>query len=162
MVRRQLSLYVPGTLSDAIEEVRAMVDPVQHGLIPAHVTLCREDELVDFVDMAGRLASIPLAPVALTFGPAVAFFGHGLLLPCVQGEPEFLALREHILGSKQIKDQKPHMTLAHARNPRSAGNSLAAALRLPSTIALVFPVIHLIEQEDAKPWRVLDTYQMNA
>ncbi len=162
MIRRQLSLYVQGVLSQAIEDVRAMVDPVQHRLIPAHVTLCREDELLGLTGLEGRLASLPLAPITLTFGRPLVFSGHGLLLPCIQGEPEFRALREYILGSKSIKDHKPHMTLAHPRNPRSAGNSLATALRLSGTIELVFSAIHLIEQETAQPWRVLGTYPLTA
>ncbi|MEQ1633746.1 MAG: hypothetical protein ABL997_15305 [Planctomycetota bacterium] len=45
-MRTQLSLFVPPPHDVLVESVRAVVDPVQHALIPAHVTLCREDELV--------------------------------------------------------------------------------------------------------------------
>lgn len=162
VIRRQLSMYVPSDSAKAIENVRAIVDPMQHSLISAHVTLCKEDELLDFASIQSRLEHIPFAPIALTFGRPVEFFAHGLLLPCIAGEQQFRALREYILGSQNIKDQKPHMTLAHPRNPKSPGNSLAHALRLPATIHLVFPTIRLIEQEDTKPWQVLHVYELAA
>lgn len=60
-LRSQLSLFVPpiigGDTRVDIEAIRCIVDPVQHRLIPAHVTLCREDELTGIVlaDCAARL-----------------------------------------------------------------------------------------------------------
>ena len=42
--RIQLTLFVPPPNAELIESVRRLVDPIQHQLIPAHVTLCREDE----------------------------------------------------------------------------------------------------------------------
>ena len=160
VVRRQLSMYVPSDSAKAIEDVRALVDPIQHSLIPAHVTLCREDELSDFSAIQSRLENIPCTPIALTFGRPVAFFAHGLLLPCIAGEPQFRCLREYILGTQNIKDQKPHLTLAHPRNSKSPGNSLDHALRLPATLQLILPTICLIAQEDAKPWQVLRVYEL--
>ena len=164
MTRRQLSLYVPVAASKAIEAVRVLVDPVQHRLIPAHVTLCREDELLDLHSVEDRLSTISFAPITLTFGPAEVFFDHGILLPCVSGESAFRALRQTILGRSDIKDQPPHMTLAHPRNPRAPGNSLTAALRLlPGNVTLTFATVHRIEQpQAAQPWRVLATYPLNA
>jgi|GEM_PF-3988953 len=48
MKRRHLILFVPAGITASIEALRRFVDPVQHSLIPAHVTLCREDELEAF------------------------------------------------------------------------------------------------------------------
>jgi hypothetical protein len=161
MTRRQLSLYVPSAQAAAIEGVRAVVDPLQHGLIPAHVTLCRDEELGDMARIKDRLANIPLAPIKLVLGPCPPFFEHGLLLPCVEGEPAFRALREYILGSNNIKDLQPHLTLAHPRNPRSEGNSLALALQLPARLSLVFPVVQWIEQAHAtQPWCVRASFPL--
>lgn len=164
MTRRQLSLYASVASSTAIEAVRAVVDPVQHRLIPAHVTLCREDELQDLHSVEDRLSNISFAPITLTFGRAEAFFDHGILLPCVSGEPAFRALRQTVLGRSDIKYQPPHMTLAHPRNPRAPGNSLPGAVRLlPVSITLEFATIHLIEQQQAaQPWRLLATYPLHA
>lgn len=36
------------------------------------------------------------------------------------------------------------------------------ALCLPETVRLVFPTVHIIEQEDTKPWQVLAVYVLTA
>ena len=159
-IRKQLSMYVPGDAAKDLEDVRKTVDPIQHGLIPAHITLCREDELGDLSKLKDRLSNIPFKPLTLRFGKPAVFSGHGLLLNGIEGEDEFRLLREYLLDSKNIQNQKPHMTLAHPRNPKSAGNSLGNASRLPEIIKITFPTISLIEQEGSEPWRVLERYEL--
>jgi hypothetical protein len=68
-MRRQLSLYVPRAEGALLEAVRRVLDPVQAGLIPAHVTLCREDELghVAAMEIEARLRMA----VTLGFGRPV-------------------------------------------------------------------------------------------
>lgn len=155
--RRQLSLYVPGEAAAAIEAVRRVVDPVQHALIPAHVTLCRDDEVdsVSLLALAGTLA-----PVTLVFGRALAFDGHGVLLPCIAGEDAFAQLRGRILSA--ARRLPPHITLAHPRNPRVSGNTLKRALTLPAEITIVFTEVCLIEQALGEPWRVIDRYALGS
>lgn len=141
-----------------LEAVRRVVDPVQAGLIAAHVTLCREDELasVDDAELAQRLAASTAPPLALTFGPAERFDGHGLLLPCIAGESAFRELREQVLGIAPVRRQVPHLTLAHPRNPMAPGNSLEHALAaLAAPLAITFTTVTLIEQVDRQPWRIL-------
>src|SRR5688572_16534176 len=84
-LRTQLSLYVPAALAAELAAVRRAVDPVQSRLIPPHVTLCREEDLVGLSpDTVGaRLAGVGRLTLAL--GPAERFGGHGILLPCVAG-----------------------------------------------------------------------------
>lgn len=157
-VRRQLTLFVPPPAAQPLEALRRVVDPVQAGLIAAHVTLCREDELasVDDVELARRLAAGTALPLTLTFGPAERFDGHGLLLPCIAGEAAFRELREQVLGTRSIRRQVPHLTLAHPRNPVAPGNSLEHSLAaLPAPLAITFGAITLIEQVDRQPWRIL-------
>ncbi len=160
--RRQLSLYVPGDAAAEIEAVRRVVDPIQSGLIPAHVTLCREDELrqLSESELLERLANPRLKPVTLRFGRPEGFSGHGILLPCVGGEGEFRSLRERLLGSTEIGKQTPHITLAHPRNPQAEGNSLAGAAGLPEGLVITFPMVRLIEQEGRQPWRVLQSFEL--
>jgi hypothetical protein len=50
-VRKQLSMYDPSGAAQDIEAVRKVVDPIQNSLIPAHITLCREDELCDLAKL---------------------------------------------------------------------------------------------------------------
>lgn len=153
-------MYVPPDAAREIEAVRRIVDPIQSRLIPAHVTLCREDELGDLASVRARLRGAPFKPLTLRFGKPVAFAGHGLLLECVAGEDRFRAVRQYLLASSRVRDRKPHITLAHPRNPRSRGNSLSNASTLPEVVEVTFPSIHLIEQEGDGPWQLLEKYEL--
>jgi len=159
-IRRQLSMYVPVDNAQEIEKVRKIVDPTQSNLIPAHITLCREDELCEFSQIKGKLNKIEFEPLTLSFGKVEVFSGHGLLLNCVEGEYKFRLMREYLLGSKNIRNQTPHITLAHPRNPKSIGNSLGNVATLPEIIKITFPIIYLIEQELGKPWCVLEQFEL--
>lgn len=155
-------MYLPEPEAPELEAARRLLDPVQSSLIPAHVTLCREDELalVKSDALASRLNDIQAMSVTLYFGRPEVFQGHGILLPCIAGEEAFRSLREHVLGSRAIRRQSPHITLAHPRNPKSAGNCLANANVLPEVIIMTFINVALIEQTGATPWRVLQTYEL--
>ncbi len=157
-VRQQLSLYVDPAASSDIEAVRRRLDPIQSSLILAHVTLCRADELGDLPAIVQRLERAPA--VTLRFGRAEAFSTHGVLLRCIEGAHRFQALREAVLGSTMIKPLPPHLTLAHPRNPKAAGNSVEAAWSLPSPLELTFGVVRLIEQIADAPWRALETFTL--
>ncbi len=114
--RQQLSLYVPDESAHDLEAVRRAVDPIQHGLIPAHLTLCREDELIAWPPTHARLRAIALPRVTLVFGRAERFSGHGMILRCLDGQSAFRALREHLLGSG--RGSRPRAS-PPARRPRS-------------------------------------------
>ena len=161
--RRQLSLYVPRSEGALLEAVRRVLDPVQAGLIPAHVTLCREDELgqVSALEIETRLRMAAAEPVTLGFGRPVSFEGHGLLLPCVAGEQAFHQLRIEVLGVTSIRRHAPHITLAHPRNPPPAKGSLVDAVALPENLSFTFTTIFSIEQVGATlPWRVLREFAL--
>lgn len=155
-MRRQLSLFVSADDATAIEAVRRVVDPVQQALIPAHVTLARDDEVG-----GADWRAIDAAPLMLTFGAAEAFGGHGLWLPCIDGESAFRGLRDQLLGTG-ARTQAPHVTLAHPRNPRAPGNAVATARQLPSPLTLTFAAVHLIEQAADAPWRIVRTWTLRS
>jgi 2'-5' RNA ligase superfamily len=161
-VRRQLTLFVPGTAALVIEEVRERVDPVQFGLIAAHVTLCREDEFADIAvaDLRHRLERAALSPLTLVFGAPMRFDGHGMLLPCLDGTAAFHQLRVALLGRSNVRAHAAHLTLAHPRNPCAPGNIDAAFAQLRSPLTITFPEVALIEQSGAQPWIVLNTLRL--
>jgi 2'-5' RNA ligase len=161
--RRQLSLYVPSHAAAELEAVRQALDPVQSRLIPVHVTLCREDEMdsLSELELRDRLSNARPGPVTLQFGRPEVFSGHGILLNCIGGEGDFRLLRELILGTQAIRARKAHITLAHPRNPKSSGNSLANASCLPEVISITFPTLCLIEQERSEPWKLLRTFDLS-
>ena len=162
VIRRQLTLFVAAGLAAAIEAVRRRLDPVQHRLIAAHVTLCREDELTAWTDagLSARLADLRLPRITLRFGAPETFSEHGVLLPCIDGEDGFRELRERILGTSDIRRQSPHITLAHPRNPRAAGNQPGGAATLRDLAPIRFDAIQFIEQADGDPWRVLQRFDL--
>lgn len=158
--RIQLSLYVPEPSNLELERVRRILDPVQAGLIPAHVTLCREDELVD-IDLAAldsRLSKSRPGVISLQFGKPESFHQHGILLPCIAGEEAFHALRLWVLNTSVIRRQMPHITLAHPRNPKFESNTDDNISKASSEFVIQFPNICLIQQEGASAWKVLREY----
>lgn len=135
------------------------MDPVQHRLIPAHVTLCREDELdgIGIEEVRERIHRGRPAPITLRFGPPERFADHGILMPCLDGLAAFQALRCLVLATEEARAHAPHLTLAHPRNPKAPGNDLASADPLRAGVHMTFATVHLIEQRDAAPWDVLGT-----
>jgi 2'-5' RNA ligase len=157
MIRLQLSLYVAEPEASALDALRARLDPVQRALIAPHVTLARDADIDtrSGPDWRDRVATLREPVLRLRFGPAEAFHENGILLRCVGGVDRFDALRARILGPAALS-LAPHLTLAHPRNPRAPGNSLAHALaELPSPLELRFDALNLIEQCNGGPWRVL-------
>lgn len=159
-MRRQLTLFVPAPAAAPLEALRRTVDPVQHGLIAAHVTLCREDELDALEAVRERLRAHRAGPIDLAFGPVEVFHGHGLLLPCVGGREAYRALRKAVLDVAEPRDSSPHVTLAHPRNPRAPGNALLATPGLPRALSVRFQAVHLVEQVDGGPWRELEQFAL--
>lgn len=157
MKRTQLSLFFTGPLRVEIERVRGMVDPIQRALIPAHVTVCREDELTSLsaLTLAGKL--VAQSSVSLTFGDAIRFGGHGIMLQCTKGADGFRQLRRRLLG-EAAHEATSHLTLAHPRNAMAMGNSLSSVdLALP--IAATFDRLMLVEQEaPGTIWRVVGEF----
>lgn len=152
--RLQLTLFVPDDAAAILEPIRLRLDPVQHGLIGAHVTLCREDELAESpLAQLRALASLPPA-ITLTFGAPVGFDAHGVLLPCIDGSTDFHRLRAAVLGTTAIRQHAAHITLAHPRNPRAPGNTQPSDIALATPLRITFTRVSLIEQVDGGPWVV--------
>ena len=162
MIRRQLSLYVAEPEASRLEALRRVLDPVQQALIPAHVTFGREGDFGKGTDLEWRerIADLHDSALQLVFGVAEAFHEHGILLRCMEGVERFEALRMRVFGPALLP-LAPHITLAHPRNPRAPGNSLAAARQqLPERLPLRFDTLNLVEQHDGGRWRVLARAQL--
>ena len=154
--RRQLTLFVPLGAAATLEAIRRRVDPVQHRLIAAHVTLCRDEDLADrsIAEFCADLAHIHQPTLTLQFGPVETFAGHGVLLPCIAGELAFHRLRVDLLRSEDIEAHRPHITLAHPRNPLTVENVASAYAALTQPLTITFERVSLIEQVDGRPWQV--------
>ena len=69
-------------------------------------------------------------------------------------------MRRHVLGSAEIRRPRPHITLAHPRNPRSPDKGLASASRLPGASAITFSTVYLIEQKGREPWELIQEWNL--
>lgn len=163
MRRVQLSLYVPSPDDALLEAMRELFDPVQRRLIPAHVTLCREDELagIGLADLGTAFDGRAARPLTLRFGGPEAFQAHGVLLPCVEGAHDFHALRGQLLGEAASRRLAPHITLAHPRNPIAPGNRMSNAAVPSEGLTITFRSVRLIEQVDSAPWRTLQEFSLH-
>jgi hypothetical protein len=54
-----------------------------------------------------------------------------------------------------IRTQPAHITLAHPRNPKAKGNTLANASPVAGGLEITFLRVSLIEQDRQEPWRTL-------
>ena len=158
-LRRQLTLFVPAPQRDALETWRQRLDPVQHGRIAAHVTLCREDELARHGEAAWRerVRAWWGGVLTLVWRPAERVDGHGVLLRCEAGQDAFQALRTHVLADPEARSHGAHLTLAHPRNPRSLANDDALLAVLPRFAPVRFEAVSLIEQQGDAPWQTVWT-----
>lgn len=155
--RRQLSLFLPEAQRSLVEPVRQRLDPIQHGLIPAHVTLCRHDELPELRQLIRQLERLEPFSITLKFGaPQELPDGCVLLRPSL-GAEEFQALRRRILGN-EARAYGAHLTLLHPRNATGAIPDLAGISRELADLVVPFDTLSLIEQYGHDPWRVKRAY----
>ncbi|RAV97620.1 2'-5' RNA ligase family protein [Pseudochryseolinea flava] len=161
--RRQLTLFVSDD-SGAIEKIRQQFNPIQHKLISAHVTLCREDEIVQIDRVIKNTELIKSAgPLKITFNKVERFEGgKGVWLPSSTENKQFHELRREIL--KGLNDtprhHQPHLTLMHPRNSSCTDKIFdqIRAFELPTEI--LFEKISLVEQHDGGPWMTINEYRI--
>lgn len=158
--RRQVSLFVPEPERAAFDAVRRRFDPAQHALIPAHVTLVREDEVDDWTELARRLRAALPFEVRLRFGSVVRPGPNSVLLRCAGLRDAFEGLRHRLLArpGHEPRNLAPHLTLVHPRAATCDDEALAAiaAVELPVEVALT--EARIIEQTHGGPWRTVERF----
>lgn len=150
-IRRQVTLFLPNATD--IETIRARYNPGQAKLISAHVTLCREDEVSDWISFAKRLAEQPLLSLVLTFGTPVRE-GDFVYLPVLHGSDSFQQLRRELLGGEP-RIQTPHVTLIHPRNGKCTDAIYEDIVQHISPRTVTFQRISMIEQMDGGVWQII-------
>lgn len=162
--RLQLSLFVPENSSAAIEEIRSRYNPVQYELIAAHVTLCREDELMDLEKVQHNLDQLGFPSITIRFGKPERFDeGKGVLIPALGENITFQEFRKAVLNGiiKEPRNHQPHITLIHPRNATCTDEIMENIRKsdLPSEIE--FGQISLIEQIDGGKWSIIQTFHLS-
>lgn len=157
--RQQLTLFVPEAFSETIELVRSQFNPIQHQLIAAHVTLCREDEITDIETILHNLQNESLAEITIHFGDIIRFQeGKGVLLPAINSDHSFKKLRQQIIESP--RNHKAHITLMHPRNSTCTDEIFEELQNLEFPKSITFHEICLIEQEIGKEWKILERFPL--
>ncbi len=157
--RLQLTLFVDPADSAMIEQVRQTYNPLQYALIKAHITLCREDEIVPLELVLENLRRLQHAPIVIDFGEAVRFSeGKGVLMPAIGDQTAFHQLRTAILkGIIEVpRIHAPHLTLMHPRNATCTDDIFAAIKAQPLPMRIVFSKISLISQEIGAEWELVE------
>lgn len=158
IIRRQQTLFVNTADATAIEAIRSQYNPIQRKLINCHVTLCREDELLDMDQVLKNLATLKEKVITIYFGPVTRFAnGRGVLLPGTNNNKEFHHLRKQVLKglNDNPKQHKPHITLMHPRNSTCTDEIFAAICETKLPVQLHFTTISLIEQVNGGRWKIL-------
>ena len=156
-LRRQLSLYLPEPERSVVDAVRSRVDPEQFRLIPAHVTLCRDDELGDWLAIRARLDALGPLLVELELGAPLRLPDGCVLLPVTGSTETFDALRARLLAGSP-RALRPHVTLLHPRHAQGKEERLDTTRDWDLPARVLLREVSWIEQVDGGPWRVLDTY----
>ena len=156
-MRRQLSLFLPPDQSSVVEPIRQRLDPLQHAMIPAHVTLCRDDELATWPPVRDRLASLKSISITMQFGyPHVLPDGCVLLRP-THGIEQYQHLRRSVLGPS-ANAHGAHLTLLHPRNSAGVTYDLAEISHALTGLTATFRTIALVEQGESGKWVVQQEY----
>lgn len=156
-LRRQLTLFLPSEARAIIEPIRRRLDPIQHGLIAAHVTLCRDDELGSWGSVSARLSRLPAFALTMAFGePEVLEDGCVLLRP-IRGADEYAQLRSKVLG-EDAAPHGAHLTLLHPRNAAGAAYDRSEIARAVAGLEVTFMSVSLIEKVARGPWEVRQHY----
>lgn len=160
-IRKQLTLFIEES-NENIEKIRGKFNPEQYNLINCHITLCREDEIDPIEKIIERIKAINLKkPIRIELNGVERFAnGNGVFLPATENNIEFIELRETILGTKQIKEQFPHVTLMHPRNSTCNEKIFSEIKKYVFPTELFFHKISLIEQKNGGKWNLVNEYNI--
>lgn len=162
-IRRQLTLFVDPKDAETIEQVRQKFNPKQFELIKSHVTLCREDEIEHLAQVISNLGGLTSEEIVVEFGKATRFdHGKGLFLPATTNNEGFQELRRQVLMglNHSVRKHEAHLTLMHPRNSTCTDAIFDQIERLSLPKRLTFKRISLVEQEDGKPWKILQEFAL--
>lgn len=156
--RRQATLFLSNATQ--IEHFRRRFSPYQARLISAHVTLCREDEVENWVVIRARLDALP-REVTLEFGPPRRD-GDLVYLPGNDINGDFRVLRSFLLAgqSDQVRDHAPHITLIHPRNGKCTDEIWTEIETEIKPFVYTFSEASIILQSNGGVWETLQSFPL--
>ncbi|MDP1814488.1 MAG: 2'-5' RNA ligase family protein [Leadbetterella sp.] len=163
MKRLQLSFFLDKSQSADIEDIRKKYNPIQHGLIDSHITICREDELLDLQIIRMNLRNLKFEPFEFHFGQPKRFSEwKGVLLPVFGNVELFQILRKNILKEviENPREHIPHLTLMHPRNAICTEAIFQEIRKFSFPDHHFFQKISLIQQFNMEKWEVLEEFDI--
>ncbi len=159
-VRRQATLYLPPPFKIAVESVRSRFNPIQFALIPAHVTLCREDEVRNWDEFVSRVSALYAIDVQLSFGLPIRE-SNFVYVQAVGSTESFDALRDSLLATNDLipRRHKPHITLVHPRNGTCSDSEFEQIACRYAPFSATFRCITLIEQTNDSRWKAMASFR---
>lgn len=163
MKRKQLTIFLDEVESIPIELIRRKFNPRQYGLIKSHITLCREDEIEELINIQINLEKIDFHQFELRTNGVRRFSrGKGVFIPVKDEENKFRELRKLVLENicNEPREHEPHITLMHPRNSTCNDEKFKEIEQIQLPKILSVKKISLIEQEIGKKWRTLKEYRL--
>lgn len=131
---------------------------MQASLIAAHVTLCRDDEVLEWSALQDRAHQMSEFEVSLRFGAPVRE-QNLVYLPVVGSTESFDKLRLQVLDDETCRIQEPHITLIHPRNGICTDATFEAIQSLfNEELNIAFRELTFIEKIGEQPWRSIQTF----
>lgn len=161
--RQQLTLFVNKKDASEIETIRKKFNPRQQKLIDSHVTLCREDEIVNIDKVVDNLQNLDTPAITIQFGQAARFDNNkGVLLPGSGSNEQFHQLRTKILTALNmpVRRHEPHITLMHPRNSNCTDENFEEIRSVNLPTSLQFETVSLIEQIDGEQWQIISKFNL--
>lgn len=140
-----------------MEAVREKFNPVQHALIPAHITLCREQELKALEKVLERLTHLAFPSFSLPLGKPTRFHdANGVYLPITGDLTPFYQLRNILLQGivSTPETPMPHVTLMHPRNSNCDDRIFDEICTYPFPGEITLDRISFITQLDGQAWEI--------
>jgi len=154
--RRQLTLFLPEHEKHQVDAIRQWLDPRQHQIIAAHVTLCRETEIENWAKVHAALKTASI-DVSLTFGKPIRLEDGCIMLPVSGATESYDALRRTLLGNS-CKSHAPHITLLHPRHAQDRNDDLEMIARAITLSTMRFTEACVIEQVNGGVWKTVDVF----
>lgn len=161
-IRQQLTLFLDKKDAKEIEAIREKFNFQQAKLINCHVTLCREDEIVNIHKIIDNIAIFDPGVITIDFGKVMRFYnGNGVLIPGLKDD-SFHELREKVLKGTHtaIRRHQPHITLMHPRNSTCTDEIFETIKKVNLPTRVMFKSISLIEQVDGGPWQTVKIFNL--
>ncbi len=175
--RQQLTLFVPASEeTQNIDYVRKTYNLEQYNIIKSHVTLCREDELLDmekvFYNINFLVKSLQknnenMGKIPIFFDKITRFSAQkGVMLTAKDENVIFHQIRTMILSDivPTLRLHNPHLTLIHPRNGTCTDIIFKEIRKINFPSVLYFNKISLIEQEIttdfSKKWDIVEEFEL--